>query len=72
MVLLPTADNDYGVASKNIKFIPNFTRISPVINHMKHTDMTRPTCISFMCCVKNKQNDDDDDDDNNNNSILYY
>jgi len=40
------------VASNNITFIPNFTRISPVTNHMKHTDMTRPTCISSMCCVK--------------------
>lgn len=54
MVLLPTADNDYGVASNNITSIPNFTRISPVINHIKHTDMNRPrpTCISSMCCVK--------------------
>lgn len=51
-VLLPTADNDYGVASNNITFIPNFGRISPVLNHMKYTDMIRPTCISSTCCVK--------------------
>jgi uncharacterized membrane protein len=41
-----------GVASNNITYIPNFTKISPVINNMKHTDMTRPTYISSMCCVK--------------------
>ena len=40
------------VVSNNITYIPNFTRISPVINNMKHTGMTSPTCISSMCCVK--------------------
>jgi hypothetical protein len=36
-------------------FIPNFIRIPPVTTHMKHADMTRPTCISSMCCVKQQQ-----------------
>jgi len=49
--LLLTAGNDYGVASNNIKFIPNFTKISPVINHMKHRH--DQTYMHFIyVCVK--------------------
>jgi hypothetical protein len=59
MSILLTAGNlksEFEVASNAIKFMPNFTKICPMIPELKHAerqiDMTSPTCIHFMHTVQ--------------------